>query len=138
MESSGGSLETEAFVARFLSVLSDAGLGNVVDARLAGARLDMLRDPAAPEAVRFRAAYRGDAYLGLDLPPCGPTGRATGLTCTAATTLLSADGKELARFEVSATNATGYSPESDTNPEAEASRAAARKAARRLFTLLAR
>ncbi len=137
VESSGGSLETEPFVARFLSVLSDAGLGNVADARLAGARLEMLRDAGAPEAARFRAAYPGDGYLGLELPPCGVVGRATGLQCTATVVLLSPAGKELAKFEATATNATGYSSESEGNPEGEASLAAAEKAARKLLALLA-
>ena len=138
VESSGGSLETEAFVARFLSVLSDAGLGNVADARLSGARLETLRVATSPEAVRFRATYPGDGYIGLDLPPCGYVGRATGLKCTATVVLLSAEGKERVKFEASATNATGYSSESDRNPEAEATLAAAQKAAKRLVALLAR
>lgn len=138
VEASGGSPETETFVGRFLSVLSDGGLGNVADARLAGGRLETLRDASAPDAVRFRADYPGDGYLGLDLPPCGYTGRATGLKCTASVVLLSPDGKELAKFEASASNSTGFSSESDRNPEAEASRAAAQKAARKLLSLLSR
>ncbi len=137
VESPGGSLETEAFVARFLSVLSDSGLGDVADARLAGARLELLRNAAAPEAARFRAACPGDGYLGLDLPPCGVVGRATGLQCRATVVLLSPAGKELAKFEVSATNATGYSSEEEGNPEGEASLAAAEKAAKKLLSLLA-
>jgi hypothetical protein len=138
VESSGGSLETEAFVARFLSVLSDGGLGNVADARLAGARLETLRDPSAPDGVRFRTAYPGDGYLGLDLPPCGRAGRALGIECTATAVLLSPEGKELARFEISATNATGYSSGSEGNPDIETSQAAARKAAKKLLSLLSR
>jgi hypothetical protein len=125
------------FVARFLSVLSDAGLGNVADARLSGARLETLRAATSPEAVRFRAAYPGDGYLGLNLPPCGYMGRATGLKCTATVALLSPAGKELMKFEVSATNATGYSSESEGNPEEEASLAAAEKAAKKLLARLA-
>jgi hypothetical protein len=138
VEASGGSLETETFVGRFLSVLSDEGLGNVADARLAGGRLETLRDASAPDAVRFRTDYPGDGYLGLDLPPCGYAGRATGLKCTASVVLLSPEGKELVRFETSASNSTGFSSESDRNPEAEASRAAAEKAARKLLSSLSR
>jgi len=138
VESSGGSLETEAFVSRFLSVLADSGVGDVADARLSGARLETLRDPSAGEAVRFRAAYPGDGYLGLEVPPCGYAGRATGLKCTSSVTLLSPNGKELARLETSATNATGYTSGSDQDPEEEATLAAAKKAAKKLLALLAR
>ena len=138
MEVSGGSPETEAFVGRFLSVLTDRGAGNVADARLAGAKLDVLRDPSSSEAVRFRSAYPGDGYLGIDLPPCYFAGRATGLKCPATVTLLSPDGKELAKLETSASNSTGYSSGSDSNPEAEATRAAAEKAAKKLLDVLSR
>jgi len=138
VEASGGSPETEAFVGRFLSVLSDRGAGNVADARLAGAKLETLRDPSSPEAIRFRSAYPGDGYLGFDLPPCYFAGRATGIKCAATVTLLSPDGKELAKLETSASNSTGYSSGSDANPEAEASRAAAEKAAKKLLAVLTR
>ena len=138
VESSGGSSETEAFVGRFLSVLSDAGAGNVADARLAGAKLVVLRDPSSPEAVRFRSVYPGDGYLGLDLPSCFFAGRGTGIKCPATVTLLSPGGKELARLETSASNSTGYSSDSERNPEAEASRAAGEKAAKQLLAALTR
>ena len=138
VESSGGSSETEAFVGRFLSVLSDAGAGNVADARLAGAKLVVLRDPSSPEAVRFRSVYPGDGYLGLDLPSCFFAGRGTGIKCPATVTLLSPGGKELARLETSASNSTGYSSDSERNPEAEASRAAGEKAAKKLLAVLTR
>ena len=138
VESSGGSSETEAFVGRFLSVLSDAGAGNVADARLAGAKLVVLRDPSSPEAVRFRSVYPGDGYLGLDLPSCFFAGRGTGIKCPATVTLLSPGGKELARLESSASNSTGYSSDSERNPEAEASRAAGEKAAKQLLAALTR
>jgi hypothetical protein len=138
VEASGGSLETETFVSRFLLVLSDAGLGNVVDARLAGARIEMLKEASSPEAVRFLSAYPGDGYLGLDLSPCFNAGRAAGIKCTATVTLLSPEGKELAKLESSASNSTGYSSDSEKNPEAEASRAAGEKAAKKLLALLTR
>lgn len=138
VETSGGSPDTEAFVARFLSVLSDAGTGNVNDARLSGAKLDMLRDPGSSEAVRFRAAYPGDGYLGFDLPPCFRAGRAAGIKCTATVTLLSPEGSVLAKFETSASNATGYAADAATTPETDASRVAGQKAARKLLSALAR
>lgn len=136
VETSGGSPETEAFVSRFLLVLSEAGLGNVADARLAGATMDILRNAASPEAARFRARYPGDAYLGLRLDPCGWAGRGSGISCTSAVLLLSPEGKEIGKFDVSGRNATLISEGSDRNPEAEASRAAAEKAAKKLLSLL--
>lgn len=138
VEASGGSRETESFVGRFLSVLSDAGTGGVTDARLAGAKLDILRDPSSSEAARFRSAYPGDAYLGFDLPPCFVAGRAAGIKCTATVTLLSPEGKELSKLEASASNSTGYTTESERNPEAEASKAAGEKAAKKLLGVLTR
>ncbi len=138
VETSGGSRETEAFVSRFLLVLSDAGLGNVADARLGGATIEMLKEASSPEAVRFRADYPGDGYLGLRLDPCGYAGRGRGISCTVSVLLVSAEGKELARFDASGSNATLITEESDRSPEAEASRAAAEKAARRLLRVLTR
>ena len=88
--------------------------------------------------MRFRSVYPGDGYLGLDLPRCFFAGRATGLKCPATVTLLSPEGKELAKLETSASNSTGYSPDSEKNPEAEASRAAGEKAARKLLGVLTR
>ncbi|MFI5181058.1 MAG: hypothetical protein ACHQPI_06685 [Thermoanaerobaculia bacterium] len=138
VETSGGSPETETFVSRFLLVLSEAGLGNVADARLAGAKIGMLRDAASPEASRFRGRYPGDAYLGLTLDPCGYAGRGTGISCTVTLLLLSPDGKEAARFDTSGSNATLITGADDKSPEAEASRAAAEKAARKLLGLVTR
>jgi hypothetical protein len=138
VEVSGGSPDAEAFVARFLSVLSDAGSRSVTDARLSGARLDVLRDPGSPEAVRFRSVHPGDGYLGFDLPPCFPAGRAAGIKCTATVTLLSPEGGLLTKFEASASNSTGYTADSATTAEAETSRAAGEKAARKLLSALSR
>jgi hypothetical protein len=138
VETSGGSPETEAFVGRFLSVLSDAGTGGVTDARLAGAKLDLLRDPSTSEAVRFRSAYPADGYLGFNLPPCYFAGRAADIKCTATVTLLSPEGKELAKLEASTSSSAGYTSGSEKNPESEASQAAGEKAAKKLLGVLTR
>ena len=138
VDASGGSPETEAFVSRFLLVLSDAGFGNVADARLAGARIDMLKEAASSEAIRFRERYPADGYLGLRLDPCAYRGRGSGITCTVSVVLVSPEGKEMARFDTSGSNATLITEGGDRSPEAEASRAAAEKAARKLLGLLTR
>lgn len=138
VETSGGSLETETFVSRFLLVLSDAGLGNVADARLAGAKIEMLKDAASSQAIRFCERYPGDGYLGLKLDPCGYAGRGSGISCTVSVLLISPEGKETARFDTSGSNATLITEGSDKSPEVEASRAAAEKAAKKLLSLLAR
>jgi hypothetical protein len=138
VETSGGSPETETFVSRFLLVLSDAGLGNVADARLAGAKIEMLRDVSSSDAIRFRDRYPADGYLGLKLDPCGYTGRGRGISCTVSVVLISPEGKETARFDSSGSNATLITEGGDRNPEAEASREAAGKAAKKLLSLLSR
>ncbi len=138
VETSGGSLETETFVSRFLLVLSDAGLGNVADARLAGAKIEMLKDTSSSEAIRFHERYPGDGFLGLKLDPCGYAGRGRGISCTVSVVLISPEGKETARFDTSGSNATLITEGGDKSPEAEASRAAAEKAAKKLLSLLSR
>ena len=138
VETSGGSPETETFVSRFLLVLSDAGLGNVADARLGGATIEMLKESASSEATRFREQYPGDGYLGLRLDPCGYKGRGGGISCSVSVLLISAEGKEMARFDASGSNATLITEGSDKSPEAEASRAVAEKAAKKLLGFLAR
>ena len=138
VEASGGSPETETFVSRFLFVLSEAGLGNVADARLGGARIEMLKVAASPEAVRFRERYPGDGYVGLRLDPCGYTGPGSGITCTVSVVLISPDGKETAHFDSSGSNSSVVTDGSEDGPEARASRVAAEKAAKKLLTLLAR
>ncbi len=138
VEASGGSRETETFVSRFLLVLSEAGLGNVADARLAGGGIDMLKDAASPEAARFRAGYPGDGYVGLRLDPCGFAGRGRGIECSVNVVLLSPEGKETARFDVSGHDTSIPGPSDDKNPEADASREAAEKAAKKLLGLLPR
>jgi hypothetical protein len=129
--------ETEAFVSRFLSVLSDRGLGNVADARLSGVALETLRDRDSPIAAAFRRRYPGDGYVGIDLPGCGPVGRGS-IQCTATVHLLSPEGKELVKIDASGSNFTGISTDSDRSPETEAARAAAEKAARRFLAALVR
>jgi hypothetical protein len=136
VETSGRSPETETFVSRFLLVLSDAGLGNVADARLAGAKLDILKDGASPEGARFRERFPGDGYVGLRLDPCGYSGRGSGISCAVTVVLLAPDGKEMARFDATGSNATLISGADDKGAEAEASREAAEKAARKLLRAL--
>jgi len=138
VEVAGSGPEAEAYAVRFLSVLSDAGLGNVADARLAGGRLDSLRDATSAEAARFRAAWPGDGYLGIDLPGCGPAGRSGGVRCSGTIRLLSPEGKELAKVEEGASNFTMIAENPDRSPEAEAARAAAEKGARKLLAALPR
>ena len=137
VEAAGIGPEAEAFVSRFLSVLSDRGLGNVADARLSGMALETLRDPDAPAAAAFRRRYPGDGYVGIDFPGCGPVGRGS-IQCTATVRLLSPEGKELVKVAASGSNYTGISTDPDRSPETEAARAAAEKAAKRFLAALGR
>ncbi len=137
VEVKGSGPEADAFVERFLSVLSDRGLGNVADARLSGLALDTLRDPAAPAATAFRRLFPGDGYLGVAFGGCGYTGRGA-IQCTATVRLLSPGGKELLSLEAAGSNYTGLSDNPERSPEREASWAAAEKAARSFLSKLGR
>ncbi len=137
VEVRGSGPEADAFVERFLSFLSDHGLGNVADARLSGLPLDTLRDPEAPAAASFRRLYPGDGYLGVAFGGCGYTGRGA-IQCTATVRLLSPGGKELLSLEAAGSNYTGLSDNPERSPEREASWAAAEKAARSFLSKLGR
>ncbi len=67
VEASGPGPELERFMPRFLSELSDRGIGNVVDARLAGAKLDRLEGSSAED---FRRQFPGDAWMGVQMDLC--------------------------------------------------------------------
>ncbi len=137
VEVRGSGPESDAFVERFLSVLSDHGLGNVADARLSGLPLDTLQDPASPAAAAFRRLYPGDGYIGVSFGGCGYTGRGA-IQCTATVRLLSPQGTELLAVEATGSNFTGLSDNPERSPEIEASWAAAKKAARSFLSKLGR
>ena len=141
VEVDGRGSEADAFVSRFLLALSERGLGEVTDARLAGAALESLRDASSSAAERFRTHYPGDAYVGVKIPPCQPIrARADSveIECSVTVRAISPAGASLAEFEARDANFTGIGRNEETGPEVEAARGAATKAAKKLAAALGR
>ena len=71
VEAEGPDEELSAFVARFESELSDGGKVAFSDARLSGATLGALVAEPEGEASRaFRAEWPGETWLAISLPTC--------------------------------------------------------------------
>ena len=141
VEVDGRGSEADAFVSRFLLTLSQLGLGEVTDARLAGATLETLREASSSAAERFRTLYPGDVYVGVKIPPCQPIrarGDSVEMECTATVRAVSPAGASLADFEAKDANFTGIGRNEESGPEGEAARGAAKKAAKKLAAALGR
>ena len=71
VEADGRDEELSAFVARFESELSDAGKLAFSDARLSGATLGALvAEPGGDTGRAFRAEWPGETWLAVSLSPC--------------------------------------------------------------------
>ncbi len=71
VEADGPDEELSAFVARFESELSDAGKLAFSDARLSGATLGALvAEPEGDTGRAFRAEWPGETWLAVSLSPC--------------------------------------------------------------------
>jgi hypothetical protein len=71
VEAEGPEEELSAFVARFESELSDGGKVAFSDARLSGANFGVLASEPEGDAARtFRAEWPGETWLAISLPTC--------------------------------------------------------------------
>lgn len=71
VEAAGSDEELSAFLARLESELADAGKVSYSDARLSGATLGaLLAEPDGDTARAFRAEWPGGTWLALSLSPC--------------------------------------------------------------------
>jgi hypothetical protein len=71
VEAEGRDEELSAFVARFESELSDAGKVEFSDARLSGATLgELVAEPEGEAGRAFRAEWPGGTWLAVSLSPC--------------------------------------------------------------------
>jgi hypothetical protein len=160
VEADGREEELSAFVARFESELSDGGKVLYSDARLAGASLGSLgSDPGGSAARAFRTEWPGETWLAISLSPCRvevsrmryndttPEGyrvdrvlETVSVECRATLRLVdAATGSAAKPLEV--TGSATYrraEGEDDETSELEATREAAKKAAKKLPGLLKR
>ncbi len=67
VEATGAGPETESFIARLTSDLSDTGTAVLVDGRLSGATIG---DVPGERGKAFKKAWPADAYLGVSIPAC--------------------------------------------------------------------
>jgi hypothetical protein len=158
VEADGREEELSAFVARFESELADGGKVLLSDARLSGASLGSLgADPGGETARTFRTEWPGNTWLAISLSPCRvevsrmrynettPEGYRVDrvienvrVDCRAALRLVdAATGRGAKPLEVTgtATYRRAAGEEGETS-ELEATRDAAKKAARKLPGLL--
>lgn len=161
VEATGRGPESDAFVARLQSELSDRGIFTLADARLAGVSVGILAsEPQGAEARAFKEAWPGEAYLAVSLGECFIKRSATPLSdhtpegyrvdrtlitldaeCPASTRLIDAeDGHVLATVNVKGgASYKGDDAATGTTPaEEEAARDAATRTAKKLRSELAR
>lgn len=158
VEADGREEELSAFVARFESELSDAGKLTFSDARLSGATLGALVAEPDGEAGRaFRAEWPGETWLAVSLSPCRvevsqmrytdttPEGyrfervvQNVRVDCPTSLRLVdAATGKEGKPLAVTGTaNYRRTEGEEEESSELEGTRDAAKKAAKKLASLL--
>jgi hypothetical protein len=158
VEADGSYEELSAFVARLESELSDGGKLSFSDARLSGATLGSLVAEPGGEAVRaFRAEWPGETWLAVSLSPCHvevsrmqysdttPEGyrvlrvvENVRVDCAASFRLVDATtGKEGKLLAVTGTASYRRNEgEEEESSELEGTRDAARKAAKKLPSLL--
>jgi hypothetical protein len=158
VEADGREEELSAFVARFESELSDAGRLAFSDARLSGATLGVLVAEPGGEAGRaFRAEWPGETWLAVSLSPCHvdvsrmqyldttPEGyrverviQNVRVDCPTSLRLVDAvTGKEGKPLAVTGTASYRRTEgEEEESSELEGTRDAARKAAKKLASLL--
>lgn len=154
VEASGSEEELSAFLARLESELADAGKVSYADARLSGATLGTLQaEPGGEAAKAFRAEWPGGTWLAVSLGRCRvdvnrmnysdttPEGyrvtrvvETVNVECPASLRLVAAEtGKEGKPLEVTGT--ASYRRDDggeEESSELEATREAARKAAKKL------
>lgn len=154
VEAAGSDEELSAFLARLESELADAGKVGWSDARLSGATLGSLQaDPGSDAAKAFRAEWPGGTWAAVSLSPCRvdvrrmsysdttPEGyRVTrvvenvNVECSASLRLVDAEtAKEGRPLEVTGTASYRREEgEGGESSELEATREAAKKAAKKL------
>ncbi|MBK9089526.1 MAG: hypothetical protein IPL90_10935 [Holophagales bacterium] len=158
VEADGPDEELSAFVARFESELSDAGKLAFSDARLSGATLGVLvAEPDGETGRAFRAEWPGETWLAVSLSPCRvevsrmrytdttPEGyrvervvQNVRVDCPTSIRLVDAvTGKEGKPLAVTGTASYRRSEgDEEESSELEGTRDAARKAAKKLASLL--
>lgn len=158
VEADGPDEELSAFVARFESELSDAGKLAFSDARLSGATLGALvAEPEGDMGRAFRAEWPGETWLAVSLSPCHvevsrmrysdttPEGyrvervvQNVRVDCPASIRLVDAvTGKEGKPLAVTGTASFRRTEgEEEESSELEGARDAARKAAKKVASLL--
>lgn len=143
--------EADAFASRFLYEAEERGT-SLVDARLSGAHLADLSDPASESSRKLREAFPGEAYLAAEVGPCETFSRTTvmpgsidpmtgirrndviggrDVVCTVALTESGPDGKTLR--SVSVEGRLTLTESAGEEPTLEAARDAAAAAAKKLF-----